>query len=109
MHILRIPQQGGQCLINPESILRVQGMGNYCKIHFANRQKPLVVSKVLHWVQDRLPPSIFLRVHRSHLINKQHVRQMQGGECKTLLLANGELVDVSRRKSSKVKSLITII
>jgi DNA-binding LytR/AlgR family response regulator len=97
--LLQIPQAEGIYLLEPGSILRVEASNNYCKIHFINQQRRLVVvSKVLLWVQDRLPADMFIRVHRSHLVNRLHVQQVKGNGTKTVELTSGEFVPVSRRR-----------
>ena len=96
--MLRIPETDGNCLLEPGSILRVKASSNYCIIYFTNQQKQLVVSKVLRWVQERLPAEMFLRVHRSHLVNRMHVQQVKGSLIKSIQLTNGDYVPVSRRK-----------
>lgn len=84
--------------IKPEKIISVQSMSNYSKLFLVGNNKPIIISKTLQWVQERLPPEMFARVHRSHLVNKQHVQYIKGNATKTLVLSNGEMVLVSRRK-----------
>lgn len=84
-----------------EQIIRVEALSNYSRIHFADGNK-LVVAKVLQWFQDFLPAEMFIRVHRSHLVNKQFVKAINGRKIKTILLNNGENVVVSRRKKPMV-------
>ena len=82
----------------PGSIIRVEAKSNYCKIYFINPDKTVVISKVLHLVQEKLPPDMFLRVHRSHLVNKLYIKQFSGIHTRIVELTNGEFVTVSRRK-----------
>lgn len=82
----------------PEKILRIQAQSNYCKIYFIDRRNPMVVSKVLHLMQQKLPAYMFIRVHRSHLINRQYIKQVSGTHTKTAELTNGESIVFSRRK-----------
>lgn len=98
MKLLEIPEIRNTCLIEPASILRVEAFSNYSKIYFANQSKTLLVSKVLAWVEEKLPQDMFLRVHRSHLVNRLYIKDVKDIKHKTLELMNGELVTVSRRK-----------
>ena len=82
----------------PENILRIEAQSNYCKIYFIDRCKTVVVAKVLHLVQQKLPADMFVRVHKSHLINKQHIRHVSGTHQKIAELSNGEYIVISRRK-----------
>ena len=92
-----IPFDGGNRLVQPENIIRVEASSNYSKIYFSNA-RPMTVAKVLHWFQDRLPPEMFARVHRSHLVNKIFMHQINGNNRNTVLLLNGETIAISRRK-----------
>lgn len=93
-----INQAGRTPQYEPGDIIRVQAHSNYCKVHFTNNTGAVVVSKVLHLVQAKLPADMFVRVHRSHLLNKQYIKQVFGSHSKTAELFNGEFIPVSRRK-----------
>jgi two-component system LytT family response regulator len=100
MHAILIPSDTGMHCIPVNQIVRIEALSNYSKIYFAIG-KPLVISKVLLWCQNRLPQEMFARVHRSHLVNKLYIEKIHGGEYKTLQLTNGERVAVSRRNAGK--------
>lgn len=89
---------GNKNQFEPANIIRVQAHSNYCKIHFTNQRGTIVVSEVLHRVQDKLPAQLFLRIHRSHLVNKLYIKQVLGTQTKKVELTNGEFVAVSRRR-----------
>ena len=98
MNFIQIPFDRGIRMVQAEEIIRVEGRSNYSKIYFVSG-KPMTVAKVLHWFQDHLPVQMFARVHRSHLVNKMFMLQVNGAKNKMLLLNNGETIAVSRRKS----------
>jgi two-component system, LytTR family, response regulator len=97
MNLFNIPFVGGIYFVQPENIIRIEASSNYSKVYF-NNAKPMIVAKVLHWFEDHLPEQMFARVHRSHLVNKMFMCQVNGGKCKTLILNNGESITMSRRK-----------
>jgi two-component system, LytTR family, response regulator len=100
--------QTGIHRIAVDQIIRIEALGNYSKIYLAVNTT-LVVSKVLTWCQENLPEQMFARVHRSHLINKNYVTKIIGGEHKTILLSNGDIVSVSRRSATyTVKTLMEV-
>jgi DNA-binding LytR/AlgR family response regulator len=103
--MLAIPHSAGSYLLEPGNILRVEASSNYYKIHFDKKQKAMVLPITLMRVQEGLPADMFLRVHRSHLVNKLYVKQVSGGEAKIIELTNGDLIAVSRRKHSIIKSI----
>ena len=95
MSLLQIPELNKIRVFEPTSILRVEAQSNYCKIHFADQHQTLVVSKVLMWVQERLPPDMFVRVHRSHLVNKNYVQEITISG--NIIMQNTAVASVSRR------------
>lgn len=52
--------------INFEELLLVESMQNYVKLHL--RDKILVVPQTMKAMEDMLPSSLFLRVHRSFIV-----------------------------------------
>ncbi len=90
--------------IDIHCIVRIEAISNYSKLFFDNG-KTLVVAKVLAWFEERLPyeplahgGNCFIRIHRTHLINKNFIHQYIKGAQGKVKLQNGELIDVSKRK-----------
>lgn len=106
-NIIRVPTSDGIVTINRDDIIRVQAISNYSKLFFAvpgkGGRKTLVVAKVLRWFEENLGTENFVRVHRTHIVNKKFisnyinspVHPAHGGK---LFLSNGELIEVSKRK-----------
>jgi len=55
-----------------KKITRLEGEGNYSMIYF-EKDKPLLASRTLKDFEEILVPHGFIRVHRSHLVNKDFV------------------------------------
>ncbi len=88
--------------IEVSKIIRCQGEGNYTHFYF-EENKHLLVSKTLVEFEDLLQEYLFIRVHKTHLVNLKHVVayvKTDGGE---LLLSNGDYVAVSRRRKMFVQ------
>lgn len=92
--LLLLPTCKGMEMIDPGSIIKIEALSNYSKLYFANG-KCLVVAKVLYWFEERLAASGFIRVHRSYLINPNHIRQCCAGG---VVLLSGETIAVAKRK-----------
>jgi two-component system LytT family response regulator len=84
------------------NIIRIESKSNYSKIYFADKSYPLTVSKVLGWFEKQLPDDVFLRIHRTHLVNKQFI-STHAATGESILLNNGEKINVSRRKKQLLK------
>ena len=103
MNIIKIPFDRGVRIVQPEDIIRVEGLNNYSKIFFTTGY-PMTVAKVLHWFEDNLPSQMFSRVHRSHLVNKLFMHEINGSNYSNLVLTNGESIPMSRRKKILLKA-----
>jgi len=88
-----------------ESIHRVQAAGDYAEVHCAAGRFLLQVSLVD--LVSRLDPERFRQVHRSHIVNMDHVREMKPYDERRLLitLADGEEILASRKASEDLRRL----
>lgn len=62
--------------INIADIRYVEGMSEYLKIHLENRTKPLIVLLSMKKLEEHLPPSLFMRIHRSYIINLKKIQEV---------------------------------
>lgn len=83
-------------------IIRIQASSNYCRIYFNDGRHVLTVAKVLQWFQQQLPAEQFIRIHRSHLVNKNYMSCCLPG---AVVLHNGETIGISRRRKKDVKKI----
>ena len=105
METIIIPTNKGLQFCNTHNIIRIQGMSNYCKIYFADNSHPLTVAKVLHWFEEYLPAGVFWRTHKTHLVNSRYVKQLHTAQKRYLVLLNGEILVVSRRRATLLKKI----
>lgn len=61
--------------IRVSDICYVEGMSEYLKIHLEG-QKPIVVLLSMKKLEERLPASRFMRIHRSYIINLNRIREV---------------------------------
>ena len=97
--MLVLPTCKGIYRIDVCTIVRVEAISNYSKLFF-NNGKTLVAAKVLSWFEERLAPAQFLRIHRSHIVNKNFIDQYLKGCGGKIKLLNGECIDVSKRRKN---------
>lgn len=83
-------------VVDINTIVRIEASSNYSKLYFTNGQK-LVSSKILRWFEEQLPSHSFVRIHRTHLVNKKFISRYIYGSAK-IGLSNGEWIQVSRRR-----------
>ncbi|KAA3633512.1 MAG: DNA-binding response regulator [Bacteroidetes bacterium] len=88
-------------LIRIHNIIRCEASGNYTSFHFDNA-KSLLVTKTLKEFDKTLQPHNFLRVHQSHLVNKDHIKAFVKTDGGYLVMQDNAKIPVSVRKRSSV-------
>ena len=81
--------------IQPGQIIRLQADSNYTRVYFTDHP-PVLMAKVLRVYDDLLSPCGFIRTHRSHLVNPDHIRSLD--EQGILRMSDMAIVGISRRK-----------
>ena len=87
-------------LVQINSIIRLEAMGNYTTFHIEGQDK-ILVTKTMKEFEKVLPES-FLRVHQSHLVNKKHIKSYVKTEGGYLLMKDEMTIPVSVRKKAFV-------
>lgn len=62
-----------QVRVKPESILYIEGMGEYLKIFQHGAATPLVVLMSMKRILEQLPDDRFARVHKSYIVNLNRI------------------------------------
>lgn len=99
---LAVSVKEGVFLFDTAEIICLEGINNYTKLSFT-RQKPLLAARTLKEYEELLYDHGFIRVHKSFLVNKMHIRSMDHNG--NLKLSNDLIVPVSRRKRTDVLAL----
>ncbi len=86
-----------------KNIVRCEANGSYTHFYLSNN-KIETASKPLHDFEDMLTEKQFIRVHRSHMINKSFIREIKSNGF--LVLEGSKQIGIARRKLAEViKSL----
>ena len=102
---IAIPSLEGLQFISIEDIIYLKAQSNYTIFYLKEGQK-ITVSKTLKDFEEILPSSIFIRIHHSYLINKNHVLKYIKGEGGQVVMKNGTTLDVARRKKEEFMKAI---
>lgn len=94
---LCIPSLKGFQVIRLSDIIFCESETSYTVFHLTDNQK-LVSSKPIFEYEQMLETNDFVRIHRSYLVNINHVVEYRRGEGGTIVLQNGAELEVSRRK-----------
>lgn len=65
--------------IDLDDITYIEGLKDYVRIHLASQTRPVTSLMSLKSMEDTLPPSRFMRVHRSFIVNKDSIRTVERG------------------------------
>ena len=64
-----------------DKILYVSGMKDYVMFYLEGERKPLITHLTMKAVEDMLPPSQFMRVHRSYIVALDKIRSVDRNDC----------------------------
>lgn len=90
-------RSGGRTKLIPVDAIRwLKAAGNYVRIHVD--EEMTLHRETLAQLHNRLDPKLFIRVHRSHVVNLDHVRELRpvGHGDAQLIMANGTKLPVAR-------------
>ncbi|MEL6697065.1 MAG: LytTR family DNA-binding domain-containing protein [Bacteroidota bacterium] len=93
-------------VVNVSDILRCESSTNYTIFYFVEG-KQLLVTKTLKEFDNLLSEQGFLRVHQSHLVNTQYIKEFVKIDGGYLVMKDGTEVPVSSRKRSKVMQMLS--
>ena len=86
--------------------MRCESDGNYTTI-FTSNNKKIVASRTLGDFEDMFQGESFFRIHRSHLINLEHLSKYVKGEGGYVIMSDNSKAEVSRRKKSEFVEFLT--
>lgn len=95
-------------IIEISNIIHLEATGNYTNIHLAEG-KPLLASKTLKEFEDILPPAQFFRIHNASLVNVTAIKKYNKGEGGQVVLLNGVVLDVARRRKEELLQLLLTV
>ncbi len=87
-------------LIPLDDIISCKSEGSYSFIYLRH-QAPLMVSKNLSEMEELIQSSRFFRIHKSHLINQDHILKVNKSEGGDVLMTNQERIPISRQRRTE--------
>ena len=83
----------------------MEGESNYTRFYFTDK-KILLTSRTLKEYEEMLAAHGFLRVHKSHLVNKKYIVSYNAEGM--LVMKDSSKVEISRRRKEEVMAAIKI-
>jgi two-component system, LytTR family, response regulator len=100
-----VPDNDGIELVLCEDIIYCKSDSNYCTLVLAGKRK-ITASKTLKHFEELLSNEQFIRVHKSYLVNRIHIKKYlkkDGGE---LVMSNNDVIPLSRNTREEIVKLI---
>jgi two-component system, LytTR family, response regulator len=94
---IALPSADGIIFINVEEIIRCEANGNYTIIYADSKEK-ITASKTIKDYEELLPPSIFCRIHNSHIINLNRIKKYHRGRGGFVVMDDGTSIEVASRR-----------
>ena len=88
-----------------ENVLRIEAYGDYSKL--VTEEKTYVSNYGISTLEEKLNASVFIRVHRSSIINLNAVKELHKySKSYDITMKNGDVVRVSRGYMDNIKKLM---
>ena len=97
---IAIPTNSGLEFLKVEQIIYLEASVNYTHIFLQDGRK-YTASRTLKDFEEMLPADTFLRIHHSHIINKNFAEKYIRGEGGQVVLSNGTILDIAKRKKTE--------
>ncbi len=103
---IAIPVANGLEIIKVHDLVYFEAEGSYTKIHI-RQQQPILVSKKLKYFEDLLlEDPMFIRCHRSYMVNLQSIKKFVKSDGGNLILEDGKVLPIS---VEKVEEIVTAL
>lgn len=102
---IALPTQSGYELIKLNNIIYCQSESNYCRVFLVDGVE-ILVAKTLKYIEELLSSELFIRIHKSFLVNLNFVIKYHKGDELKITLTNKKQLPVSVRKKEKFLNAI---
>lgn len=93
-------------ILEPDDIVFIQAFGAYSTIHCLDGMN-IDSSKPISYYEDKLSDAHFYRVHRSYLINMNHVKEIEKKDSMgNLILAGGLKIELAKNQLYKLLAML---
>lgn len=89
--------------VDLDDVFYLESYGNYVKVWLESKFH--LTFKTLSSFENQLPLNSFFRIHKSFIINKKHIRYIEGN---TLVMKNSKDLPIGKNNKSKLKQFLTL-
>lgn len=105
---IALPIHHGILIVEIKFIIHCQSDNSYTTFHCENQEK-IIVSKSIAEFEDILSGKNFLRIHKSHLINLNFVKEYIRGKGGQVRMSDNTMIDVSPKHKAELLDLLNKI
>lgn len=93
---IEVKDKGRSIFININDVFFIEAEGNYLQLHLRDRQ--YLIRQTMQGIEEILPADVFLRIHRSILVNVNYVDRLRydGNNQYVFTLKNGKRLSTGR-------------
>jgi two-component system LytT family response regulator len=102
-------KDGDKChLIDLKAIRYIESCKNYVQIFFGNQHA--YIKKSMQSIEERLPPSMFFRASRQHIVNLREISRIEESirDGYMVAMSDGKVLEISRRQAAELKDLLSL-
>lgn len=85
-----------------DDILFIEGLKDYVKFHLASQEKTILSLVSLKALEERLPPAMFMRVHRSFIVSLKKISSIT----KNSLIINQKEITIGEQYRETFKNMV---
>jgi two-component system LytT family response regulator len=86
------------------NIMWIEGLKDYIKIYLSENAKPIVARLSLKSLEDELPTTTFMRIHKSYIISKNFISSVKKS---SVLLDNKTELPVGENYKDRIEELVS--
>ena len=75
-----IKDVNGLTKLNYQDVVNIESYGDFSKVYTITKEKSHLVLANLKSIENQLPHDVFIRVHRQHIININHLSGIKNGD-----------------------------
>lgn len=102
---MAVPSRSGLTYYELDDIIYIEADGSYAVMHFKD-QKPVTVTRKIKDFESSLANKGFLRVHKSYLVNLNHIFELHREDSGYLVMSNQARVPISPKDKEQITELI---
>jgi len=85
------------------NIIWIEGLKDYIKIHLKDSNKPIVTRMAMKSMEDQLPDSMFMRIHKSYIVSKNFISSVKKN---AVFMENGIELPVGENYKDRIDELV---